>query len=72
MKDSNQRLLLTVVMCMAVALVWSLLFQPKSQPQQHTTPSPAATQPATPAPTTSSASTPGAAAPAPAAARPRE
>jgi len=67
MKDSNQRLLLTVVMCMAVALVWSLLFQPKSQPQQHTTPSPAATQPATPAPTTPSASTPGAAAPAPAA-----
>ena len=30
MKDSNQRLLLTVVLCMAVALVWSFVFQPKS------------------------------------------
>jgi YidC/Oxa1 family membrane protein insertase len=31
MKDSNQRLLLTVALCMAVALVWSFVFQPKAQ-----------------------------------------
>jgi YidC/Oxa1 family membrane protein insertase len=48
MKDSNQRLLLTVVLCMAVALVWSLVFKP--QPQPHTAPPPVATQPAQPAP----------------------
>ena len=57
MKDANQRLLLTVVMCMAVALLWSFLFQPKapqraaspdagiagqqSQPSAHAPPSPA-------------------------------
>ena len=33
MKDSNQRLLLTVALCMAVALVWSFVFQPKPQPR---------------------------------------
>jgi YidC/Oxa1 family membrane protein insertase len=65
MKDSNQRLLLTVVMCMVVALVWSLIFQPKPQPQQHATPSPGATQPATPAAAPPSAPAPGAAASAP-------
>src|SRR5207249_8117074 len=48
MKDSNQRLLLTVVLCMAVALVWSLVFQPKPQPRS--TPPPTAAQPAPPVP----------------------
>jgi YidC/Oxa1 family membrane protein insertase len=48
MKDSNQRLLLTVVLCMAVALVWSLVFQQK--PQQRPASPPAATQPAPAAP----------------------
>ncbi|HYV67471.1 MAG TPA: membrane protein insertase YidC [Myxococcales bacterium] len=62
MKDANQRLLLTVVLCMAVALVWSLVFQPKQQPQQRAPAPPGATQPATPAPSAApsapSASTP--------------
>jgi len=67
MKDSNQRLLLTVVMCMAVALVWSLIFQPKPQPQQHSPPSPSASQPATPAQPAPPTSAPGAPSSAPAA-----
>ena len=66
MKDSNQRLLLTVVLCMAVALVWSLVFQPKQQqrpPAQQTSPQPA--QPAAPAtPSPSAPAAGGAAAPA--------
>ena len=48
MKDSNQRLLVTVLLCMAVALVWSLVFQPKP-PSQRPTPAPQAQSP-TPAP----------------------
>jgi len=66
MKDSNQRLLLTVVLCMAVALVWSLVFQPKQQqrpPAQQTSPQPAQpVAPATPSPSAPAAG--GAAAPA--------
>jgi len=38
MKDSNQRLLLTVALCMGVALVWSLVFQPKPGPAPATPP----------------------------------
>jgi YidC/Oxa1 family membrane protein insertase len=62
MKDSNQRLLVTVVLCMAVALVWSLVFQPKPapprapqspQPQTH---APAAA-PAAPSPSAPSSAT---------------
>ena len=59
MKDSNQRLLLTVVLCMAVALVWSLVFQPKPQqraPAPQTSPQPAQPPPAAaPAPSAPSA-----------------
>ena len=68
MKDSNQRLLLTVVLCMAVALVWSLVFQPKQQQQRPATP-PAAGQPspgaapATPPPSAPAPVAPGVGAP---------
>ncbi|MFL5312253.1 MAG: membrane protein insertase YidC, partial [Myxococcales bacterium] len=65
MKDSNQRLLLTVVLCMAVALVWSLVFQPKQQQRpsaQQTSPQPAqppgAAAPAPSAPASGSAAAP--------------
>jgi YidC/Oxa1 family membrane protein insertase len=47
MNDSNQRLLLTVAICMAVAIVWSLLFQPKPRPHPVAQP-PAQTQPQAP------------------------
>jgi len=66
MKDSNQRLLLTVVLCMAVALVWSLVFQPKQQPRpagQQTSPQPAQ-PPASAAPSPSGPSAGGGSAPA--------
>src|SRR5207237_9597806 len=33
MKDTNQRLFLTVALCFAVALVWSYFFQPKPPPR---------------------------------------
>jgi YidC/Oxa1 family membrane protein insertase len=58
MKDSNQRLLVTVLLCMAVALVWSLVFQPKPPPQR--APQAPQTQAPPPAPSTAapSAATP--------------
>jgi len=54
MNDQNRRLLLTVAMCMVVALVWSVFFQPKPRPHTQA-PAPAATatteqKPAAPAP----------------------
>jgi YidC/Oxa1 family membrane protein insertase len=55
MNNSNQRLLLTVAICMAVAIVWSLLFQPKprphpvAQPPAQTQTRPETPQPAAPA-----------------------
>ncbi|MFL5446724.1 MAG: hypothetical protein ACJ78W_19565, partial [Myxococcales bacterium] len=54
MNDQNRRLLLTVAICMAVAVIWSFFFQPKPRPGG-TPPrqNPAATEPeqkAAPAP----------------------
>ena len=42
MKETNQRLFLTVALCFAVALVWSYFFQPKPQPRPVTQPPAAA------------------------------
>ncbi|MFL5407588.1 MAG: membrane protein insertase YidC [Myxococcales bacterium] len=54
MNDQNRRLLLTVALCMVVAVIWSFFFQPKPRPAgTPPPPAPAATQPeqkAAPAP----------------------
>jgi YidC/Oxa1 family membrane protein insertase len=67
MKDTNQRLLLTVALCMAVALAWSFLFPTKAPPRQTqpTAQPPSQQQPA-------AAPTPGASAPAAPPSAPRE
>ena len=46
MSEQNRRLLLTVAMCMVVALVWSVFFQPKPRPAGTQQATPAATAPA--------------------------
>jgi YidC/Oxa1 family membrane protein insertase len=48
MKETNQRLFLTVALCFAVALVWSYFFQPRPQP--HAPAQPAAATKQEPAP----------------------
>jgi YidC/Oxa1 family membrane protein insertase len=44
MKDTNQRLFLTVALCFAVALVWSYFFQPKTAPRPPPAQPPAASR----------------------------
>jgi YidC/Oxa1 family membrane protein insertase len=66
MKDTNQRLFLTVALCFAVALVWSYFFQPRTPPHPAAQPPAAAKQepaPSTPGGSGAAPSTPGVAPP---------
>jgi YidC/Oxa1 family membrane protein insertase len=58
MNDQNRRLLLTVAMCMVVALLWSVFFQPKRPAGSQATP-PAAIAPADKQPSPAAAPQPG-------------